>query len=284
MGRHKVVRILGRTSVNESPSLAEISWNFLTAYSVAENLGFDFSVEPSQDIQKLGSRQDLLAVRIPLEDSTEQLLRIPVRLAEVNQIKAFDHWIYEGHQFWAKILWAKTTRSLIVSKVNSLDIRQACIIVGEGPWVTLSAWIAADLGYSRIFLVGENHIDLTQQVRQLKSVLIGLDIQGVPADQLTMQTTRCSLLLNSLDLSKKAELLGDISYFNFMSALGLVVDLPSFVCNQDLLTEADSAGLLILEALDLQAHLDFDFLRNIKAPGVTESQRSQFVEEWRSKI
>ncbi|MBL7671275.1 MAG: hypothetical protein JNM39_12390 [Bdellovibrionaceae bacterium] len=283
MKRRQVVRIQGSTVVGESPSIAEMSWSFLAGYSLNENLGIDFVQEPVRDFQRVKASLEILAVRIPLEDSPQLLANIPSRPSDVNQIKAFDHWIYEGTQFWPRLLWAKAIRSLIVSKVNSLDIRQACIIVGEGAWVTLSAWVAADLGYSRIFVVNENPLGLDKQVGLLKSVLVGIEIQGILADQLTLQIIKCSLLLNSLDLSNKPELLGDIGYFNFMSALGLVVDLPSFICNHDLLSEADSAGLLILDSLDLQAHLDFDFLRMIKAPGVTEPQRSQFVDEWRSK-
>lgn len=264
-------------------STAEISWNFLAEYSRSQGLGLEFAVEPTQPLKNFVGRSEILAVRLPFEDSPKQLENIPMRPADVSQVQGFDHWIFESKEFWPRILWAKTLRSLIVSKVHSLDIRQACLIVGEGLWVRLSAWVAAGLGYSKILIVSENIEDLDQQVKILQSVLVGIQLEKIPADQLTLQTMKCSLLLNSLNLADSPGLMGDIGYFNFMSTLGLIVDLPVQVPNDDLLTEADSAGLLILDSLDLQANLDFDFLLAMKVPSLNETMRSQFGVHWRSK-
>ncbi len=293
MIRNRVIRLekastaSARSSTNAASSanlsIAELSWNFLTEYSKSQGLGLEFAVEPAQPLKNFVDRAEVLAVRLPFEDSPRQLDHIPMRPADVSQVQGFDHWIFETKEFWSRILWAKTLRSLIVSKVHSLDIRQACLIVGEGPWVRLSAWVAAGLGYSKILIVSENLEDLDQQVKILQSILVGIHLEKIPADLLTLQTMKCSLLLNSLNLTENPGLMGDIGYFNFMSTMGLIVDLPVQVPNDDLLTEADGAGLLILDSLDLQANLDFDFLLALKVPSLNETLRSQFGVHWRSK-
>lgn len=112
-------------------------------------------------------------------------------------------------------LWAKTIRSLIVAKVRSLDIRQGCLIVGEGAWLTRrlggrGSWIfehSPGRRESRSF--GEAG-------KEPEVCLVGFGIYTPFLENITMQTIKCSLLLNCIDLNKRNELFGDIVYLNYV--------------------------------------------------------------------
>lgn len=276
-------------------SLQNRSWKYLQEFSESKGLPLQFSTEPAQDLASLKARDELLAIRCSLNFSQTQMKFQTTFPADVSQVKGFDHWIYQGHQFWPRLLLASALRELIVLRAGSLDLRQACFISSEGISARVAAWVAAGLGFSKLVFVGDNNADLQVHMDQISKTIVGVKSILISESELTLQNHGCSLLINTLDLEPESPLLGNLSYFNFMREGGVIVDTSSQSMEQPLIVEARGAELLGISHWEIQAGLDYRFLQEIyqlnqKDPHQAERYRrflsfdlNQFIELFQSE-
>jgi shikimate dehydrogenase len=118
----------------------------------------------------------------------------------------------------------------------------------------------ASMGFSRISIVDEDEVKLKREAAHLKRYLLGIHIETVAAGALTVQTNAGSLMLNTLVMPDDSPVLKDLSYFNFMTQGGVVVDISECCHENMLLEEAQRADLKILTGLEVQSQVDVDFL------------------------
>lgn len=117
---------------------------------------------------------------------------------------------------------------LIRMSIKSLDTRKKAYISGNGTWAREFCFVAAQIGYKEISLIQskeEDDLNSMKIISELQKLLFGIRFTTVPESELTLQSNDGSLLVNALDSEKQQELTQDMSYLNFLSLQGLVIDI-----------------------------------------------------------
>lgn len=203
------------------------------------------------------------ALRLPLAASPEVLKNFPNLPAMVRWLECGDSLVHENKEWWPRLFSYEALRKLIIQHEPNLDISHSAFVIGSGRAARLAAAAIAALGFSNICLVDENTDALQAEAVYLRRFLLGVEIGEVEAHTLTRRKTAASLLVNTMAFQDDSTVLGDLSYFNFMSAGGAVVDFSEVTLTSTLLEEARQASLSVLSGVELQCQWDVDFLKAI---------------------
>jgi shikimate dehydrogenase len=219
------------------------------------------------------------AIRIPFGLSETFVKSFEAVPTLVKQLQCCDTLLNEAGQYWPRILIYDAIRKLVVESFPEHDVRGTGYVVCDDSLGRAMAAVLAHLGHRKIFLVGKSESFLQREVKLLQRHFLGVDIRGVLAEQLTMQSDRASMLVNCVDLETEHQLLQDIVYFNFMQRGGVVLDLGSCGSGKSPLNEeAQKAHLSTLDPILIRAANDFALIERLGLSELTSFH--VYFESW----
>ncbi|HEY8269293.1 MAG TPA: hypothetical protein VIG33_00270 [Pseudobdellovibrionaceae bacterium] len=205
-------------------------------------------------------QEGALLLKMPLENSAEFLAHFPQLPTAVSWLEAADSLVLENGQWWPRLYLCDTLRTLVIHRFRDLDISLNSYVIGANKTGRAVAAALAELGFSHVSLVDEDAEKLDTEIKLLRRYLFGVQIEGILAQTLTIQEKPGSMMVNTLRMQSHDSILGDLSYFNFMKAGGVVIDISECTPHNQLLEEAERANLKILSGLAVQAQYDVDML------------------------
>lgn len=201
-----------------------------------------------------------------------QILPTQVRLLE-----CFDFYLPEDGKWYPRLLFYEAIHKVLVARARDMDIRVPAFVVGEGECLRIAAGVCAELGYSEIYLIGENSAQLHRESRILSRGNLGINFKVLPIEELTIQAVSASLIINTVRLPHDSELLKDLSYFNFMNTGGYAFDCHLGNLHSELMDEAERADLKVLYPTELLQALVEIVLEKLKQSQLVSSDD---VSEW----
>ena len=181
----------------------------------------------------------------------------------IRQLRCFDYFISDQQQIWPRLFLYDTLRKLIVDRSKEHDIREAAYVVCDNLIGRVLVTLMIHLGHKKVFLVSEDEKFIAEEVEKLRRVNLGVEIVGLSTQHLTIQTTRASILINTLQLEKNSQILNDLAYFNFMKKEGLVLDLNLDQSQNLILDEAQKADLKIIDSAIVAASYNFALIEQL---------------------
>lgn len=206
------------------------------------------------------------ALRFQIESSADIVRHFPRLPTDVRWLEASDTLLFQDGEWWPRLFLLETLRKIIIHRFRGLNVGLHGYVIGGTRAGRVAAAALAGLGFTHIHIVDEDAQLLTREVAFLKRYLLGISIEGVHASALTVQTQAGSLMLNTVQMAEQSSMLNDLSYFNFMSKGGVVVDISGCSRQTLFLQEAERADLNIISGLEVQSQIDVDLLSKI-VPG-----------------
>lgn len=231
---HKIVEI--------NPNGVGFFMKYLKYLSEQKKWSWTFESHPefSEDILKGAS-----AVKVEPSLSPQILPRLKVVPSQVRELAVLDSFFQENGTWYPRLLLYEALRLMLVAEAPDLDIRMPAFIVGDNEESRVVVSVLADMGVAKFYLVGDPERLNLEKEFLLRSQL-GIRVQILRPEDLTMQALSAGITANTMDLSSQKSLMMDLSYFNFMKQKGYVLDLNSSVTHNVLLDEAERAGLKAL--------------------------------------
>jgi len=208
-------------------------------------------------------QEGALAVRFSPENSETVLQQFPHLPTAVRWLETADILILENGEWWPRLGIYDSLRKIIIENFRDLDIGLHCYVIGASHRGRAAMAAVTSLGFSKISLVDEDELKLKREVNYLKRYLLGVEIDSLPAQTLTIQTKAGALMVNTLSFQDNSAVLKDLSYFNFMNQGGVVVDISECCDKNSLLEEAKRADLKTLSGLAVQSKIDVDLLTKL---------------------
>lgn len=205
-------------------------------------------------------QEGALLLRVPPEKSLTVLEHFPQLPTHVKWLQTADSLVFENKEWWPRLYLYDTLRSLIVGQFRDLDISLDSYVIGANHMGRAAVAAMVGLGFSHVSLVDEDDEKLEKEVTLLRRYLFGVNIEAVPAHTLTVREKPGSLMLNTVSMRDNSDVLGDLSYFNFMKTGGVVIDISECSSHNHLLEEAQRADLKIMSGLEVQTRCDVDML------------------------
>ena len=181
----------------------------------------------------------------------------------IRQLRCFDYFVKIQDQIWPRLFLYDTLRRLIVDRSRQHDIREAAYVVCDDLIGRVLVTLMIHLGHKKVFLVSEDEKFIAEEVEKLRRVNLGVEIVGLSTQHLTIQTTRASILINTLNLEKDSQILNDLAYFNFMQKEGLVLDLNLEQTQSLILDEALKADLKTIDSSLVAATYNFAIIEQL---------------------
>lgn len=181
--------------------------------------------------------------RFDLQQSPQLLTEFPAQPERVKTVEAMDCLSQKHGSLWPELFALPAVRRALKRRVKTLDLRRAAFVVGEDIQMRPLVMVAAELGFSKVFLVSPEIEWLENEKKFLQRRLVGIQLESVKTTDLTLQAQDTHLILNALNLHEHSSYLQDLAYFNFMVSGGVVVDLYSKGPHQTLQEEATKAQL-----------------------------------------
>ncbi len=264
MSTHKILEI---TKVGPSPFI-----QFLQKLSAQNGWMWEFESAETYDLASFAQKS---AVKVQLSLSEGVLSHLHVLSTSVRSISTLDSFFNEDGTWYPRILLLEAIRHVLVHQARDLDIRNPAFVVGEGVEVRVSASVLATMGFTDIYMVGDEEA-LKAHRTVLSRSHLGIRFHLLPVEELTMQAISASILINSADLSKNKSLLTDLSYFNYMDARGYVLDLNLVPVENLLLEEAKRAELKVLAPCSVATQITLQWLDRLQPQhGLTALQIEQ---------
>lgn len=217
-------------------------------------------------------------IKLSLESSAKILDKWAAQPAQVRWIGCCDVFIKEDSNLWPRVALFDCIRESIVSHIKDHDIKEAGYVISNDYRGRVLVSVLLNLGHRQVYLVGENEEFIQSEVEFLRRFHIGTEILSLPSHQLTLQTTRSSILINAAKLEEGSSTLNDLAYFNFMKENGVVLDLDFETSKNSLLEEAQKASLKVIAKDHLAAYYDFSLIKKL-VPGMQYSFED-FFKNW----
>jgi shikimate dehydrogenase len=179
-------------------------------------------------------------------EAQKLLPQLPTLPPVVKSLQCFDAFSPEDGKWYPRLFLYEALRSVLVESARDLDNRAPAFVVGEGDELRVGASVCAHLGFTEVYLIGENSVTLAEDVRILSRGYFGVQFKVLPIEELTIQSVSGSLVINTVDMDQHEALLNDLSYFNFLKNTGYVLDCCLGNLQSPLLEEAEKAGLRVL--------------------------------------
>lgn len=223
---------------------------------------------PDRDLAEIQTwlpyvEEGAVAFRLKPEDSAILLKLFPRLPTAVRWLESADTLVKENKEWWPRLFIYDTLRKVVIERFRDLNIGLHCYVIGANHLGRAAVAAMASLGFSKISLVDEDEAQLHKEVAYLKRYLLGIQLDAVPAETLTVQTHPGSLMLNTLKIENESSILKDLSYFNFMNQGAAVIDISETCSENQLLEEALRADLKVLTGLEVQAQEDVDLITRL---------------------
>lgn len=180
-------------------------------------------------------------------EAQKLLPQLPTLPPLVKSLQCFDAFSPEDGKWYPRLFLYEALRSVLVESARDLDNRSPAFVVGEGAELRAVASVCAHLGFTEVYLIGENSEVLSEDVRILSRGYFGVQFKVLPVEELTIQAVSGSLVINTVNMDQHEALLNDLSYFNFLKSTGYVLDCYVGNLQSPLLEEAEKAGLRVLQ-------------------------------------
>lgn len=222
------------------------------------------------------------AAYVDFESSELIMQSWPASPTLVRQLRCFDYFIRIQDQIWPRLFLYDVLRNLIIERSRQHDIREAAYIVCDNLVGRILVTLMIHLGHKKVFLVSEDEKFIAEEVEKLRRVNLGVEIVGLSTQHLTIQTTRASILINSVKLGRESQILNDLAYFNFMQKDGLVVDLNFERRQSYILEEAVKADLKTIDSALVAATYNFALIEQLGLGAFCS--RQNYFESWKEYV
>jgi len=220
----------------------------------------------------------LSVLKVTCEQSQVLLKKWKAWPTQVRHLECCDIFLNEKRVLWPRVLLYDSLRESIVENFREHDIKEAGYVICNDLRGRILISLLLGLGHRKVYLVGDEPSFIQAEVDLLRRHHIGTEILSLPIHQLTLQTTRASILINAIDLTTHKHVLSNLAYFNFMKKEGLVLDLDFLRYQSPLLEEASKADLKSLSIEKLSAHYDFSLIQKL---GLQDSFRfEEYLQSW----
>lgn len=211
-------------------------------------------VEASFD--ELLKRKDLGGIFVNPDDSSEilrKIKRVPRTIQEGGFVDFIEMTPQGPHP---KSFLRENGIELFVRGGRALDSRKKAYVAGVGPWAKLFSLLAVQLGFNSLEIVVEKIEDGEQMAAEMRRFCFGVEIQMIPHSELTLQPNNGAILVNTLDPAQYPEVIADLSYLNFLSLDGLVIETHETTGENTLVEETQNSKIALVEAADTQAFFE----------------------------
>lgn len=189
------------------------------------------------------------AIKIPLSVSETLLASMTNLTLPVQSIGVFDIILQQNKKSFPRLVLFEAFVELLIQKKSYLDLRKPAYIVGDQALAKVALGILTQLGFSKIFVYGNQIQSLELMVKNFSKQNFSLEIQVFEISEITQNTEVGGILINTKSLKAGSEELELTSYFNFLSASALVLDF----CNvKELFEESQRAELNYLSCHDVE--------------------------------
>lgn len=169
---------------------------------------------------------------------------------------------------------------MIRSGVVSLDTRKIAYITGSNAWSRIFAILAAQLGFKKVIFVVKSLEENHQLLVDLSAISFGIEFSSMLESELTLQPNNASLLINTIAEQEAPALISDLSYLNYLSLSGLVIDIHESNLKSLLIEETRNSKITLIDGLAVQSFLEYWLLT--KQTGLLTSSLSDYVEKRKS--
>lgn len=211
--------------------------------------------------EKQAKTFDLL--RLSYEMSQILLENWKTQPTQVQLLGCCDTFLFENKNYWPRVLLYESLREAIVLRLSNHDIKEAAYVVCNDMKGRVLVSLLLSLGHRRVFLVGEDEDFINEETEFLKRFHLGTEVLPLPAHQLTLQTTKASILVSTVKYNEDHPILNDLVYFNFMKSGGTVLDLNFEKSKSSLLEEAQRASLQTIPITYLSSFYDFSLIKKL---------------------
>ncbi|MDG0817526.1 Rossmann-fold NAD(P)-binding domain-containing protein [Bdellovibrio svalbardensis] len=202
--------------------------------------------------------------KVDFELSAMILPQLHIQPTLVRTVRSMDCFVKEDGKWYPRLYFYEALRKVLVDCARDLDIRVPAFVVGDTERARVVASVFAQIGFSEIYVVGEDKSRLAEQMEVLRRNHLGIKFHELLADELTIQSVSGSIIVNTLDVSQNKSLLSDLSYFNFLKRDGYVMDLNLMPYHNPLLEEAERAELRVLHPHLVAASLTHLWLEKLQ--------------------
>lgn len=163
----------------------------------------------------------------------------------------------ENGDEWLKSVMYDGFSRFIAHELKTIDLTGAAIVVGTGTQSNAIIAALARVGFNRILIVGDDDSDGTAYVDSLKHSFFGVNFQYTPRQHVMNLPGVHSVAVNTIRAVDDSTGLAELFYFNFLKPGAFWVEVPYERPNSALIQEANNAGAIVKDALDLLVHLDW---------------------------
>lgn len=205
------------------------------------------------------SSVDKSLVRCDLGFGSNALSQLEAAPEAVSFNKTFDSITIENRHLLPRLRYFDLLRKKIVTHFGNINIQESAGVICDSSAREGLISVLVSLGFKTILLFVRDGSE--DWALQLGKYFIGVKIKMIFFSNLTQNQDTTSLIINALDLEANASLMSDLSYFNFMSPNGIIVDLASKNPIHPLLFEAEKAGLRTMKRRDVSVFYDYESLK-----------------------
>ncbi len=196
----------------------------------------------------------------------------------ILEVKKIDCLIRDSGGIWPHCLMRESLHELIIQKANKLDTQMRAYVTGSESSMRVAISAAIQLGFAEICIVVDE-VEVAQSILvDLQKTFFSVQFYILKNTDLTLQQNNGTLLVNTVRLEGKAEFIEDLTYLNFISLEGLVVDINLFPLVNPLIEESKHVGLRTLSGAELRGHMDWLFLKKIF--GQVSVDAKTYVQKW----
>ncbi|MFN7729365.1 MAG: hypothetical protein ACK5P7_09445 [Bdellovibrio sp.] len=217
------------------------------------NLQVDWVEAPYEE---LFARKDLRGIFVNPDDSEailDHLKRIPRSIQECGFVD-FIEMTPQGPN--PKNFLRENGVELFARGTRTLDNRKKAYISGSGPWAKLFCVIAVQMGFQSLLIVVTDKSAGRFIAEELRRFCFGVDIDLIQHSELTLRPNDGSLLVNTVDPHEYPDVIADLSYLNFLSLEGLVVETHETIKENTLVLETKNSRIALIEASVTQAFFE----------------------------
>jgi shikimate 5-dehydrogenase len=225
------------------------------------------------------SEFDSIRIGSPFNERvTYSLPEVP---AEILTYRSADLLVKENNKWWPRSLMKESLVRQIGLR-QEISIMEPVLIVGASDHsrAVIAALIHA--GFSRVNVTDRFNERGEHLVSQLQKQFFSVKFDYTPQVSLTTLPGIYSLVVNAALEIDETELISDLSYFNFLSPKGVVMDLDISRQDTQLISAARQVEATVIEGLDLCVDRDLLWVEKVW-PGL-KLDRAHYFQFLKSKL
>jgi shikimate 5-dehydrogenase len=239
----------------------ELLAEFLTRHGFDNELKM-ISCQPEDLPEALADAEknfDQIRIEAPLRELVVK--RYKTNQMVVAGLGAADCVVHREGQWWpdAALFYAFT--ELFCRHGADMDLTSDILIVGAGAAARLAIAAGARAGFQRIHITSRLDDQGTAFLGELKRAYFGIEFNFVPQDRLVLLPGSHGLLVNTTPLVDNNDLLGELSYLNFLRPDGMIWDLVVEPGTTPLIRDGEQISIRCVRGLEVAALADIEWSR-----------------------